>query len=167
MKNSRLRQGLPISINDRAIFPFREGLFSRNFAKFHENKVLTKISQFMVLSLFLMSWLISLTSIFFAGVKTAGIMTRTRTGTVKPKQFDGEKFITPVKRKASTPAVTPVLPTEVKRVKVVPEVILEPPEPVGSPEKEEKGNNPSDSESDLAEAADKADKKLTVSSNKI
>ena len=90
-------------------------------------------------------------------------MTRTRTGTVKPKQFDGEKFITPVKRKASTP----VVPAEVKRVKVVPEVILEPPEPVDSPEKEEKGNNPSDSESDLAEAADKADKKLTVSSNKI
>ena len=92
-------------------------------------------------------------------------MTRTRTGTVKPKQFDGEKFITPVKRKASTP--TPVVPTEVKRVRVVPEVILEPPEPVDSPEKEEKGNNPSDSESDLTEAADKADKKLTVSSNKI
>ena len=94
-------------------------------------------------------------------------MTRTRTGTVKPKQFDGEKFITPVKRKASTPAVTPVVQTEVKRVKVVPEVILEPPEPVDCPEKEEKGNNPSDSESDLAEASDKADKKLTVSSNKI
>ena len=32
VKNSRLRQDLPISINDRVILPFREGLFSRNFA---------------------------------------------------------------------------------------------------------------------------------------
>ena len=28
VKNSRLRQDLPISINDRVILPFREGLFS-------------------------------------------------------------------------------------------------------------------------------------------
>ena len=49
-KNSRLRQDLPISINDRVILPFREGLFSRNFAyaKFRENKVLAKISEFTV-----------------------------------------------------------------------------------------------------------------------
>ena len=50
VKNSRLRQDLPISINDRVILPFREGLFSRNFAhaKFRENKILTKISEFTV-----------------------------------------------------------------------------------------------------------------------
>ena len=33
MKNSRLRQDLPISINDRVILPFREGLHMRSFAK--------------------------------------------------------------------------------------------------------------------------------------
>ena len=50
MKNSRLRQDLPISINDTVIVPFREGLFSRNFAyaKFRENKVFAKISEFTV-----------------------------------------------------------------------------------------------------------------------
>ena len=50
MKNSRLRQDLPISINHRVILPFREGLFSRNFAyaKFRENKVLAKIFEFTV-----------------------------------------------------------------------------------------------------------------------
>ena len=51
VKNSQLRQDLPISINDRVILPFREALFSRNFsnAKFRENKVLAKISEFTVL----------------------------------------------------------------------------------------------------------------------
>ena len=51
VENSRLRQDLPISINDRVILPFREGLFSRIFtyAKFRENKVLAKISGFTVL----------------------------------------------------------------------------------------------------------------------
>ena len=50
VKKSRLRQDLHISINDRVILPFREGLFSRNFAnaKFRENKVLAKISEFTV-----------------------------------------------------------------------------------------------------------------------
>ena len=43
VKNSRLRQGLPISINDRVILQFREGLFSRNF---RESKVLAKIPNF-------------------------------------------------------------------------------------------------------------------------
>ena len=49
-RNSRLRQDLPISINDRVILPFREGFISRNFAyaKFRENKVLAKISEFTV-----------------------------------------------------------------------------------------------------------------------
>ena len=39
VKNLQLMQGLPISINGRVILPFREGLFSQNFAyaKFHEN----------------------------------------------------------------------------------------------------------------------------------
>ena len=41
-------------------------------------------------------------------------MTRTRTGSVKPKLFDDESYVTPAKRKASTPAVTP----DMKRVKV-------------------------------------------------
>ena len=50
LKNSRLMQGLHISINDRVILPFREVLFSRNFAyaKFRENKVPAKISEFTV-----------------------------------------------------------------------------------------------------------------------
>ena len=53
VKNSRLRQDSPISIYDRVILPFREGLFSRNFAdaKFCENKVLAKISEFIVVPL--------------------------------------------------------------------------------------------------------------------
>ena len=46
VKNSRLRQDLPISINDRVILPFCEVLFSQNF----ENKVLAKISEFTVLA---------------------------------------------------------------------------------------------------------------------
>ena len=45
MKNSRLRQDLPISINDRVILPFREDFI---FAKFRENKVFAKISEFTV-----------------------------------------------------------------------------------------------------------------------
>ena len=51
VKSSRLRQDLPISIIERVILPFREGLFSRNYAhaKFRENKVLAKISEFTVL----------------------------------------------------------------------------------------------------------------------
>ena len=50
VKNSRLRQDLPISINDRVILPIRECFFSRNFAyeKFLENKVLAKIPEFTV-----------------------------------------------------------------------------------------------------------------------
>ena len=50
-KNLRLRQDLPILINNRVILPFRKGFFSRNFeyAKFCENKVLAKISEFTVL----------------------------------------------------------------------------------------------------------------------
>ena len=49
-KNSLLRQDLPISINDRVICHFARVLFSRNFAyaKFRENKVLAKISEFTV-----------------------------------------------------------------------------------------------------------------------
>ena len=40
VKNSRLCHDLPTWVNDRMILPFREGLFSRNFAyaKFRENK---------------------------------------------------------------------------------------------------------------------------------
>ena len=51
MKNSRLRQDLHISINDRAILAFREGLFSRNFAyaKFRKIKALAKISELTVI----------------------------------------------------------------------------------------------------------------------
>ena len=52
VKNSRLRQDLPISINERVILPFREGfIFTKlriAYAKFHENKVLAKISEFTV-----------------------------------------------------------------------------------------------------------------------
>ena len=53
MNNSPLRQDLALSINDKVIMPFREGLFSRNFAyeKFHENKVLPKNSKFTVVIL--------------------------------------------------------------------------------------------------------------------
>ena len=47
-----MQQGheLPISENDRGISPFREDLFSRNFAysKFRENNTLAKISEFTV-----------------------------------------------------------------------------------------------------------------------
>ena len=52
VKNSRLIQELPLSINDRVILPFREGfIFTklRICAKFCENKVLAKISEFTVL----------------------------------------------------------------------------------------------------------------------
>ena len=45
VKNSRLRQDLPISINDRVILPFPEGFI---FTKLHENKVLSKIFEFTV-----------------------------------------------------------------------------------------------------------------------
>ena len=45
VKKSRLRQDLPISINDRVILPFREGF------KFRENKVLAKISEFKVVTI--------------------------------------------------------------------------------------------------------------------
>ena len=50
VKNSRLRQDLPISINDRVMLPFARVLFSRNFAyaKFREIKVLAKFSEFTV-----------------------------------------------------------------------------------------------------------------------
>ena len=48
LKNPRLRQDLPISINERVILPFREGFI---FTKFRENKVLAKISEFTVLPL--------------------------------------------------------------------------------------------------------------------
>ena len=50
VKNSRQRHDLPISVNDRVISPFHEGLFSRNFAyaKFRENKTLAKIYEFTV-----------------------------------------------------------------------------------------------------------------------
>ena len=51
VKNSLLRQDLPTSINDRVILPFREGfIFTklRSYAKFRENKVLAKISEFTV-----------------------------------------------------------------------------------------------------------------------
>ena len=55
-KHSRLGYDLlvPTKLNDRVISPFREGfIFLRNFAaaKFRENKSLTKISDFTVLSL--------------------------------------------------------------------------------------------------------------------
>ena len=50
VKNSRLGHDLPTSVNDIVISPFREGIFSRNFAyaKFRENKTLVKISEFTV-----------------------------------------------------------------------------------------------------------------------
>ena len=50
VRNSRLGQELPTSVNDRVISPFREGLFSRNFAsaKVREIKILAKISEFTV-----------------------------------------------------------------------------------------------------------------------
>ena len=44
VKNSRLRQGLPISIIDRVILPFRGGYIFTN----RENKILAKISEFTV-----------------------------------------------------------------------------------------------------------------------
>ena len=51
VKNSRLRQDLPISINDQVICHFARVLFSRNFAyvKFCENKVLAKNPEFTLL----------------------------------------------------------------------------------------------------------------------
>ena len=55
VKNSGLRQDLPISKNNRVILPFREGfIFTKLricevYAKFRENKVLAKNSQFTVL----------------------------------------------------------------------------------------------------------------------
>ena len=51
MKNSRLSQGLPVSIKERVILAFREEFISRNFtyAKFRENKVLAKFSEFTVI----------------------------------------------------------------------------------------------------------------------
>ena len=50
VKKSRLRQDLPLSINDRVILKFREGSIFTNFAyaKFRENNVLSKISEFTV-----------------------------------------------------------------------------------------------------------------------
>ena len=41
VKKLRLRQYLPISINDRVILPFRKGF---SFMKFRKNKVLAKFS---------------------------------------------------------------------------------------------------------------------------
>ena len=81
VNNLRLRQNLPISINDRVILPFREVLFSRNFAyaKFRENKVLAKISEFTVLATLLQSF-VSVHVILFAGV--------TRTVFMKLFQFE-------------------------------------------------------------------------------
>ena len=38
LKNSRLRQDLPISINDRVILPFREGFILRSFAKIKSSR---------------------------------------------------------------------------------------------------------------------------------
>ena len=53
VKNSRIWHDLLISVNDRVISPFHEGLFSRNFAvaKFRENKTLAKASEFTVTNL--------------------------------------------------------------------------------------------------------------------
>ena len=48
VKNSRLRQDLPISINNRVILPFPEGFIFAKL-KFRENKVLAKIWDFTVL----------------------------------------------------------------------------------------------------------------------
>ena len=47
VKNSQLRQDLPISINEKVILPFREGFISRNFAyaKYRKNKVLADSCQ--------------------------------------------------------------------------------------------------------------------------
>ena len=49
VKNSRLRQNLPISINDKVILLFRKVFCFHEtyaYAKFRENKVLAKISKF-------------------------------------------------------------------------------------------------------------------------
>ena len=50
VKNLRLGYDQPTSVKDREISPFREVLFSWNFAyaKFRENKTLMKISEFTV-----------------------------------------------------------------------------------------------------------------------
>ena len=49
VKNSRLRQDLPVSINNRVILPICEGfIFTKLRMKFRENKVLTKISEYTV-----------------------------------------------------------------------------------------------------------------------
>ena len=50
MINSRLRQDLPISINERVILPFHESLIFTKLAlaKFRENNILSKISEFTV-----------------------------------------------------------------------------------------------------------------------
>ena len=42
VKNSRLRQGLPLSINDRVILPFREGFIFTNMRSFVKIKSLQK-----------------------------------------------------------------------------------------------------------------------------
>ena len=46
VKYSRLRQDLPLSINERVIVPFPEGFI---FTKLRQNKVLAKISEFTVI----------------------------------------------------------------------------------------------------------------------
>ena len=51
-RNSRLRQDLPISINDRVILPFREGFIFTKL-RIRENKVLPKISEFTAYSVLL------------------------------------------------------------------------------------------------------------------
>ena len=89
-------------------------------------------------------------------------MTRTRTGSVKPKQFDDENFITPVKRKANTPIVTP----DTKKIKVESEVVPENTVSASNiainTDKEEREEVPSDSESDLSLATEQSGTKLTV-----
>ena len=58
VKNSRLRHGLhvPFSVNDKVICLFARVLFSRNFAyaKFLENKVLAKISEYQYIFSFML-----------------------------------------------------------------------------------------------------------------
>lgn len=98
-------------------------------------------------------------------------MTRTRTGSVKPKHFDDESYITPSKRKASAP----VQASESKKVKV--ELVgtvhnVEQPEAGRSTSKKDESMGkssgekaeeiPSDSETDLSTVA-KPGTKITVS----